>query len=96
MGVQCQEEVKPPVPEPKGTAGSGPNSKAINTLHLSHFPSILWQKNFAKVLILIDSVVGGSYQLPTSKHPRKPENPKKWLPLAHDGKNYFLGEQTEN
>src|SRR5271157_4766262 len=95
MGVQRQEEVKPPVPEPKGAAGSGPKYKAINTLPLSHFYSMLWKKNPAKTLIPIDRIGKRPPQLPTSKHPKKPENPKKYVPPTHHRKIYFKANKRK-
>jgi hypothetical protein len=96
MGVQRQEEAKPPIPEPKGAAEAGPKSKRINTLLISRFHSILWQKNPAKFLIPIDR--GGEGVPPitnqyTSQEARKPPKIPPANPLS---KNLFSGEQMEN
>ncbi len=89
MGVPRPAEAKPPIPGTQTSSGSEPNSKVINTLPLSHFPSILWQKNPAKVLIPIDRAREGYPQLQIRKHPRKPETPKKPLPPTIHQKIYF-------
>jgi len=79
-------------PGAQRSSGSGPKSKAIKTLPLSRFHSILCQKNPAKFLIPIDRVGRGYPQLPTSTHPRKPESPKKPFPASPPSKNLFSGE----
>src|SRR5271157_1758896 len=93
MGVPHHEAANPPHPEARRSSGSRSKSKAINTLPLSRFPSILWQKNHAKVLIPIDMVADGEPQLPTTKHPTKPENHKKPFPPTHHQKIYFLANK---
>jgi hypothetical protein len=93
MGVQRPQKANPPFSEPKGADGSLPKSKTVNTLPISHFHSIACQKNPAKALIPIDKTGEQPPPPPASKHPRKPENPKKSFPSTHNQKIYFLANK---
>jgi hypothetical protein len=92
MGVQRQERAEPPIPGARRSSGSEPNSKTINTLTLSCFPSISCQENPAKVLIPIDRVGKGHPNYQPVNTPRSQKTPKN--PSCHHAIEKFIFRRT--